>query len=364
MSERFERYLEAERGARVRADECAADEDGLIRVADDAYKSLESPPPAARRVVNLPRPQRVFPSIDSFALDVKAEPEPARPFGDYIAWLHRGLHPRVEEFGAGSSRLRLADARRGGSGARAKKGTASCGRSSGVPLGDPARLRAAAPPDVNTVVQGAWASFARHASGGATWPSGPPPLGRPAELPGVETMVACSQRPADGASGCRGRAARRLAQADSGDAIRGAAVRVQPFVQVAAPDDVPRGVPLSSILSFENYPIDDSIQDTSKPPAQRSGQRQPHQLPATVIVAPRAQMVLRLVYDRRRSTARRRKPRRAVRGLFCATSPSAPTRPSSISSGACKRRRGRRLAVQKRPRSPSARASSRSSRRW
>jgi alpha-ketoglutarate-dependent taurine dioxygenase len=74
-----------------------------------------------------------------------------------------------------------------------------------------------------------------------------------------------------------------------------------PLVNVQRWSEIPRGQPLfHSILSFENYPIDDSIQEYSRSLSisnVRNISRTNY--PITIIVSPRNELFIRVVYDSR-----------------------------------------------------------------
>ncbi|KZB86538.1 non-ribosomal peptide synthetase [Amycolatopsis regifaucium] len=113
---------------------------------------------------------------------------------------------------------------------------------------------------VNTVVQGAWALLLAHYSGEQDVLFGTTVSGRPAELPGVESMIGMFINTVPTRmrvrSGQTMAAWLREAQAEQVDSRR---FDFLSLAQLQALTDVPSGTGLfDSVVVFENYPIDDA----------------------------------------------------------------------------------------------------------
>ncbi|HEY0169642.1 MAG TPA: condensation domain-containing protein, partial [Pyrinomonadaceae bacterium] len=313
QAQRFDRYLEGERARGFELTQAPLMRMGLIRVGDDEYKFVWNHHHLLLDGWSIYLVfKELFTLYDSFTLDVAAESEPTRPFGEYIDWLQSRDPVEVEEFWR-----------------RALKGFDSptpVGREMGDAVRDgeerhgELRLELSAADTeavrvfarqhrltVNTVVQGAWALLLGHTGGRHDVAFGATASGRPPELPGIETMVGMfinvlpmRVKLPDGEPLAAWLEGIQQAQSEARQ------YEYSPLVQVQRFSGVPRGVPLfESILSFENYPVDDSIQEYSRSlnlsdvyNVSRTN------YPLTIIVAPRAeQMALRFVYDRRRFDA-------------------------------------------------------------
>lgn len=155
---------------------------------------------------------------------------------------------------------------------------------------------------LNTLVQGAWSLLLAHNSGERDVMFGATASGRPTELEAIEEMVGLFinvlpmrvKLPPEE----RLRVWLKNLQAAQFEVRE---FEYTPLVQVQRWSDVPRGMPLfKSILSFENYPVDDSIREHSRNleiSDVRNSSRTNY--PATLIVSPRAALSARLVYNSR-----------------------------------------------------------------
>jgi len=156
---------------------------------------------------------------------------------------------------------------------------------------------------LNTLVQGAWSLLLSHHSGEHDVVFGATASGRPGELTGVESMI-----------GLFINVLPMRAQITPEDTLLSWLKQLQekqfkvrryessPLVQVQRWSEVPRGRPMfESILSFENYPIDDSIQEYSRALeiSDVSGCSRTN-YPITLVVAPHAELSARIVYDSKR----------------------------------------------------------------
>lgn len=153
---------------------------------------------------------------------------------------------------------------------------------------------------LNTLVQGAWSLLLGHNSGERDVIFGATASGRPTELDDIDGMVGLFinvlplrvKLPAEETL----RAWLKNLQAAQ---FKVREFEYTPLVQVQRWSEVPRGMQLfKSILSFENYPVDDSIREHSRNleiSDVRNSSRTNY--PATLIVAPRAALAARLVYN-------------------------------------------------------------------
>ncbi|MET0624808.1 MAG: amino acid adenylation domain-containing protein, partial [Pyrinomonadaceae bacterium] len=310
QAERFNRYLEDERARGFELTQAPLMRMGMIRVADDEYKFVWNHHHLLLDGWSIFLVlKELFTFYDSFALNVAAEVEPTRPFGEYIEWLQSRDPVEVEEFWRRALKgfdsptpvgREMSDAVREG---EERHGELRLVMSEA----DSEAVRALARQHrltVNTVVQGAWALLLGHTGGRHDVAFGATASGRPAELPGIETMVGMFINVLP----MRVRLPDEEPLAAWLEGIQTAQFEVRqyeysPLVQVQRFSGVPRGTPLfESILSFENYPVDNSIREYTRSlnltdvyNVSRTN------YPLTIIVAPRSeQMALRFVYDRRR----------------------------------------------------------------
>jgi amino acid adenylation domain-containing protein len=156
---------------------------------------------------------------------------------------------------------------------------------------------------VNTLIQGVWALLLSHHSGTKDVVFGVTASGRPAELTGIESIVGIflnvlpmrvKLSPEKPFWSWLRQLQEQQFEARQYDYSR--------LVQVQRWSEVPRGLPLfESILSFENYPIDDSLNAYTE--ALAIEDVRPYSktnYPLTLIVAARGVLSVRLVYDRQR----------------------------------------------------------------
>jgi non-ribosomal peptide synthase protein (TIGR01720 family) len=159
---------------------------------------------------------------------------------------------------------------------------------------------------LNTLVQGAWSLLLSHYSKQNDVVFGATASGRNASVKGIEEMVGIFINVLPARVQIRREASllnwlRELQQKQF--EVRD--YEYSPLAQVQRWSEVPRGVPLfQSILSFENYPVDDSIRQYTES-LEISNVRSTSQTnyPITVIVAPLKRLKVRVVYDRSRFNA-------------------------------------------------------------
>ncbi len=157
---------------------------------------------------------------------------------------------------------------------------------------------------LNTLMQGAWALLLARHSGEEEVVFGGVTAGRGAPLPGIESMVGLFSNTLPVRVRVPGAASlipwlQRLQE-------RQAAARqfeYTPLSRVQAWSPVPAGTPLfDTILTFENYPLDDAVQHqagTALAAGGVEGAEQSH-YPLGLIVIPGAELSLRLLYEEAR----------------------------------------------------------------
>ncbi|GAA4791365.1 non-ribosomal peptide synthase/polyketide synthase [Streptomyces ziwulingensis] len=230
---------------------------------------------------------------------------PARaPFGDYLRWLTRQDTGRAEQYwrralagfpvATGLPRDRRP--------AEAHRGSSSGSVRMTLDAGVSARLRETAQRaglTVNTVLQGAWALLLSRYGGGADVVFGTTVSGRPADLPGVTSMVGLfintlptraridADRPL-----LDFLAELQAAQSES---------RRHDFVSLAQLQtwsEVPGGTPLfDSIVVFENYPFDADALARHGLAMEQERDVEPTNYPLSVVVAPGDTLTVTLDYD-------------------------------------------------------------------
>ncbi|RGD62650.1 amino acid adenylation domain-containing protein [Kitasatospora xanthocidica] len=195
-------------------------------------------------------------------------PRPVRrPFADFLAWLREQDGRAAEEHWsaalAGFTERTALPYDRRPAGAHRARSTAAVHRV--LDEAASARLRenaAAAGLTVNTLVEGAWALLLARYGGTADVVFGTTVSGRPAELPGVETMIglfintvpARVRIPSGGVLPWLRDLQDRQSEGRGHDHL--ALTRIQGL------SELPAGEPLfDSMLVFENYPVDESAAD-------------------------------------------------------------------------------------------------------
>ncbi|HEY0607971.1 MAG TPA: condensation domain-containing protein, partial [Herpetosiphonaceae bacterium] len=158
---------------------------------------------------------------------------------------------------------------------------------------------------LNTVVQGAWALLLSRYSGEPDVVFGATVAGRPADLPGVETMVGLFINTVP---------VRVLVPQDAillpwlqqlqGQQAELRQYEYSPLVQVQSWSEVPRGQPLfESLVVFENYPEENNSSEDSDGPTliiEHTQTEEQGSYPLALIAVPGPALVLRFNYDRRR----------------------------------------------------------------
>ena len=308
---RLESYLRADRSRGFVPSWAPLLRIGLFRVEDDAYQLAWTchhilmdgwcQPILLKEVLDF---------YEASRLGVESEPPAARPYRDYIAWL------RAQDLGAAEAfwRRSLAGFRSPTplpfGGAAPKAGAAPAGapgaRESRLPAGLTAGLSAMARAHqltLNTLIQGAWALLLGRYSGRDDVAFGAVVSGRPAELPGVESMIGLfiNTLPARVAIPPDAPLVpwlRRL-QAQQVEARR---FEHSPLVRVQGWGDVPRGRPLfESAVAFESYPTAPDLQARAGGLGVGTLQvREQSTIPLTLVVFPGEELRLHASFDARR----------------------------------------------------------------
>jgi amino acid adenylation domain-containing protein/non-ribosomal peptide synthase protein (TIGR01720 family) len=231
---------------------------------------------------------------------------PVRLYRDHIAWLQEQDMDQAEEFWRGSLRgfaaptplpLDRAPARVDQTGAEINTHVFHLSSSATAGLKALGRQHQLT---LNTIVQGAWALLLSRWSGESDVVFGVSVSGRPAVLPGVESMVGLFVNTLPlrvqvlGSESLLPWLKRLQAQQ-----IEQRQYEYSPLVRVQGWSEVPAGRPLfESILGFENYPVDASVR-----PLATLGEvlyRGRTSYPLSIIVGPGPRLSLRIGYDRRR----------------------------------------------------------------
>ncbi|WP_223778478.1 non-ribosomal peptide synthase/polyketide synthase [Streptomyces sp. 135] len=227
-----------------------------------------------------------------------------RPFADYLRWLSVQDTDRAERYWrttlAGfQAPTELPRDRRPAEAHRASSsGTVRMALGADVS----ARLRESAQQaglTLNTVVQGAWALLLSRYGGGDDVVFGTTVSGRPADMPGVTSMVGLFINTLPTRARVDGRRAlldwlRELQEAQ-------AEARRHDFVslaQVQSWSDVPGGTSLfDSIVVFENYPFDEGAMARHGLAMEPERDLEPTNYPLSVVVAPGESLAVNLDYD-------------------------------------------------------------------
>ncbi len=238
--------------------------------------------------------------------------EPARPYRDYIAWLQKQDPSQAEAFW----RARL-------------KGVTvptplvvdrtAHGAATDAPICNELKtqltqtttraLQTLARQEqltLNTLVQGAWALLLSRYSGEDDVVFGATVSGRPADLPGAESMVGLFintlpvrvQTPPDAPLV-------PWLKALQTHQVEMRQFEYSPLVQIQGWSDVPRGTPMfESIVVFENYPVDDLLRQPEKFLKIRNVRSMEQtNYPLTVVSGPGEELVLKISFDSRRFDA-------------------------------------------------------------
>ncbi|MFZ5915510.1 MAG: non-ribosomal peptide synthetase, partial [Chloroflexota bacterium] len=281
----------------------------LLRLADDAYRLVWSHHHLLLDGWSLPllmREVRTF--YQAFSQGRDLDMGPAHPFRNYIAWLQQQDQAAAEIYwrrmlqGFEAPTPLVVD--RDPAQRRPDQGYGE--QETVLPQESTAMLEALARQHrltLSTIVQGAWALLLHRYSGQDDVVFGTTVSGRPADLPGAETMVGLfintlplrTSVPSDVSVvvWLKQLMARQVEMRQ---------YEYSSLVQIQEWSDVPRGAPLfESIFVFENYPVDASLrrqEGSLKFEDVRAVEQTNY--PLTVVSGPGERLALRIAYDRRR----------------------------------------------------------------
>ena len=258
--------------------------------------------------------KEVFAFYEAFRRGGDLPLPPARPYRDYTLWLQRQDLARAETFWRetlagftaptplGADHRATAGEEEGGNFARH---FALLPPALTAGLQDLARRHQLT---LSTLIQGAWAILLSHYSGQAEVLFGSTSSGRPAELPGVESMIGLfiNTLPVRAAAGREDRLIPWLQRLQDLQ-LRMREFEHSPLVQIQGWSEVPRGLPLfESIVVFESYPLDRASEGEGGGGV-RIGEvsaLQKTSFPLNLIAVPAGdRLQLRLAYDSRRFDA-------------------------------------------------------------
>lgn len=253
--------------------------------------------------------EEVFAYYEAYCRGQNFQPNYRRPYRDYIAWLQEQDLPQAEAFWrqtlAGiSSPTALGVGRGLEEVSKQKQEYNGLHISLSKEMTDSLRSLARQQQlTLNTLIQGAWALLLSRYSGHEDVVFGATISGRPAALPGVESMIGLfiNTLPVRVQMFSSIPLLPWLQQLQAQQAEM-RQYEYSPLVQVQSWSDVPGGTPLfDSIVVFENYPVNSSLQ---RPQSSlqvgpiRAIERTNY--PLTLAVAPGPELILQLNYDSRR----------------------------------------------------------------
>ncbi|HEX9942665.1 MAG TPA: amino acid adenylation domain-containing protein [Thermoanaerobaculia bacterium] len=259
--------------------------------------------------------REVFALYESRLRGAELQLPPVRPYRDYILWLQRQDLGRAEAFWrqtlAGFTVPTPLPGERTGAPAAGREGEYArrdlhLSAATTAALQELARRHQLTPA---TLVQGAWAVLLARAGGEEDVVFGSTSSGRPAALPGVESMVGLfiSTLPV------RARvepAASALAWLRNfqDEQLQAREFEYAPLVQIQGWSEVPRGRPLfESLVVYENFPLEPAASREDGGPALRVIGVRPFQktnYPLTLVASPQGDRLrLRMAFDGRRFEA-------------------------------------------------------------
>jgi surfactin family lipopeptide synthetase C len=239
---------------------------------------------------------------------------PVRPFQDYIAWLKRQDSTQAEGYWRHALKGFTSPTRIGLMTQRGKpEETGKCYGLEHARLSAEASaaLQAAALKrrlTLNTLAQGAWAVLLSRHSNESDVLFGAVVSGRPAELPGVETMVGLFintlpvRVQVDGGTGVW-----TWLKGLQGEQVEARRYEYTPLVQVQGWGEVSRGVNMfETLFAFENYSGRKSQPEAGgrEPQEERVRSYEQVNYPLTIVVVPDPQLIVEVSYDCARIDAR------------------------------------------------------------
>jgi amino acid adenylation domain-containing protein len=253
--------------------------------------------------------REVFELYEAFAEGREARLDRQPPYRDYIAWLRRQDLSRAESFWrsllAGfAAPTTLGVDRPVGAAAVGERAYSQqqvyLGGDASTALGLFARKHQLT---LNTVAQGAWALLLMRYSGEKDVVFGATASGRPADLPGVESIVGLfiNTLPVRAQASADARVVSWLRQLQQ-QQFEARQYEYVSLAQVQAWSEVPRRRPLfESLLVFENYPVDQFVLEKSGGLGVAEIQSYSFSnYPLELLVAPGSNLFLQIKYDRRR----------------------------------------------------------------
>jgi amino acid adenylation domain-containing protein/FkbM family methyltransferase len=254
----------------------------------------------------------VFVFYDAYRNGQEIDLPRPRPYRDYIAWMQHQDMSRAEAFWSAKLKGFVAPTPLG-----VEKAPGSMrveekrchlevrlSRSETVALSSMAKHSQLT---INTLVQGAWALLLSHYSREDDVVFGTVFSGRPADLPGSESMIGLfiNTLPVRVHVPYEDAALSYLKQLQSALAEM-RMYEHNSLTQIQGWSEVPRGLPLfESILVFDNYPVDISTEAQSERPEIRNYHFE-HEVDVTLglIATPGPELILHLIYDSRRFDAK------------------------------------------------------------
>ncbi|MFN8596435.1 MAG: amino acid adenylation domain-containing protein [Anaerolineae bacterium] len=275
----------------------------LMRTADDAYQFVWSHHHLLLDGWSVPILLKdVFTCYEAMRTGREPQLEPVRPYRDYITWLQKQDPAHVAAYwqrmlaGFTAPTPLVVD--------HAPHGAAHYAeRTTFVSATATAELQALARQHhltLNTIVQGAWALLLHRYSGDSDVVFGATVSGRPADLPGVESMlgVFINTLPVRARITADQPVLSWLIDLQA-QQVEMRQYEYSPLVDVQGWSDVPRGQSLfNSILVFENYPVDEAVRAfTESLHIDQVRNFEQTNYPLTVVSAPGDALPLKASYD-------------------------------------------------------------------
>jgi amino acid adenylation domain-containing protein len=247
--------------------------------------------------------QEIFQHYDAYVQGESLQLQPVRPFRSYIAWLQAQDMDKAEEFwrkklsGFTAPTPFVVDSK------VTKKGLAYVKHRVALPEELSEKLNSFVPDNqitLNTVIQGAWALLLNQYSGEDDIVFGSSVSGRPAYLPGVESMVGLfiNTLPIRVSIDYSKTYSNWLKELQMQN-VELRQYEYTPLVNIQGWSDVPRSLPLfQSLLVFENYPVGETLSE-SKSTLQitdvRSFERTNY--PITLVASPGKKLMIEIAYE-------------------------------------------------------------------
>jgi hypothetical protein len=307
QQEQLEAFIQAERKRGFELSEAPLMRLGLIQMDDDVYEFLWSHHHLLLDGWSLSLVlKEVFAFYEAFCQGQDLHLKPSRPYSDYIVWLQEQDLTVAEAFWLQALKGFTAPTPLGvdrALGSLSSEVESYDEQEIQLSVAATAALQSLARQHqltVNTLVQGAWAILLSRYSGQEDVLFGATVSGRPTDLAGVESMVGLFIN----TLAIRVQVSPQAFVFDWLQQLQAQLVELRQYeysslVDVQGWSDVPRGLPLfESIVVFENYPLDASLQKQGGSlefRMVRSFERTNY--PLTLEASPGAQLSLQLSYD-------------------------------------------------------------------